>query len=591
MFRRRREDGFFSGVSRWMVRLFALVGFWVIIGGLIAVVQANPSMPDNMILTYTFKTGLVETISKPSFDQPLLRPTKTFHEIIDDLTSAAKDKRVKGFVARLQNVEMPPAQIQELRDTISKFRAAGKFAYIYADELGGFAPGMGDYYLAASFGQIWLQPVGEVSVNGIAAEVPFLKGILDKIGVEADFIHKGIYKSASESLTATGMSAPHREMLNGLVHDLSGQMISGIAADRGMAEITVRSLINGAPYNDTEALQFKLVDKLGYYDQLLETAKLEAGNKDTEMVELTRYSFEEESPPGAVKSKAKIALIFGAGDIVPYSGRAQAGLDSMNMPADKIVKAFEDVQKNKDVAAVVFRVDSPGGSPGAAESIRRAIITTQQKGKPVIVSMGGYAASGGYWLAAPADKIVAQPATVTGSIGVFGGKFVLAQLWEKLGVNWDSVQAGDNARMWSSNDLFTAQEKARFNFLMGNIYEAFIARVMEGRKMTREQVMAVAEGRVWTGQQAKERGLVDELGGLDKAITLAKVAANLKPDEVVPVQRFPGVKSPAQMFIDMVMEGNASIMPAINITAADVLRILNVEGATGVLRAPTPVLH
>ncbi len=596
---RRREDSFWGSVLVFFKRFFIMTGIAasfsffllaVLVGR--AFQEVSPALSDNMVLTYTFKTGLAELVTRPSLGQPLLRPAATFHEIIDDLAIAAKDKRVKGFAARLQNIDMAPAQIQELRDALAKFRAAGKFTYIFADDFGGSASGMGDYYLASSFGQVWLQPVGAVAINGIVAEVPFFKEILDKIGVEAEFNHRGKYKSAPESLTETGMSAPHREMMTELINDLADQTVSGIAANRGMTMDAVKRLVNGSPYNDDEALKLKLVDKVGYYNQMLDEAKLKAGNKDTQTVTLSDYSLRANMPHVNInKSKSKIALIFGAGDIIPYGGGTHSGLKGGDMAADKIVTAFEAVQKDADVVAVVFRVDSPGGSPGAAESIRRSVVETQQKGKPVIVSMGGYAASGGYWVATSADKIVAQPATITGSIGVFGGKIVLAQLWEKLGIRWDSVAAGDNARMWSSNVAFTDSQKARFEFLLDSIYESFIARVMEGRKMTREQVLAVAEGHVWTGRQAKARGLVDELGGIDKAIALAKVAAKLKPDEDIPVERFPGQKSPLELLIQLATK-DASI-PELNISAADVLKGLEAEANSGmdILKVQKIMLH
>jgi len=421
--------------------------------------------------------------------------------------------------------------------------------------------------------------------------------------VEAQFVHKGIYKSAPESLTETGMSAPHREMMTGLVGDLSEQIVAGISADRRMTAEEVRGIIDGAPYSDSEALQLKLVDKTGYYDQMLDEAKAKAG-KDAKTVKLLDYSLvAEEMKPGkgmaALAGKIfrknepsgrqpKIALIIGDGEIVSYKGNPQGVFGEPGMSADKIVEAFEDAEKDKDVAAVVFRIDSPGGSPAAAESIRHAIMKVQQKGLPVIVSMGGYAASGGYWIATPADKIVAEPASITGSIGVFGGKIVLAQLWKKLGVNWESVSVGDHARMWSPNAAFSPQEKARFDSMLDSIYEAFIAHVMEGRKMTRAQVLAVAEGRVWTGRQAKEKGLVDELGGLDKAVELAKAAAKLPPTEEIPVERFPAPKSPLEMFVELATEG-VSVMPVINIGADDVLRGLGAD--IGVLKAPVMQLR
>lgn len=613
---RHRDEPFLGRVLRLIKRFFIVMGIAATITFVMLFLTLNklvnyvpPSLPDSMILTYTFKAGLVEKVTSPSFSQPLLRPATTFHEIIDDLTQATKDTRVKGFVARLQDIKLAPAQIQELRDTITMFQKSGKFATVFTEDFGSFGSGMGNYYLASSFGQIWLQPVGGVSIYGISAEIPFLKGLMDKIGVEAQFSHKGIYKSAPESLTETSMSVPHREMMTGLIDDLADQFVAGIAADRNTTAERVRKVIDHSPYSDTEALRLKLIDKIGYYDQMIEEAKTAAGGKDTELVGLQGYSFtsgttklnlgitgfvskffHKTDPAYANRNKSKIALIFGSGDITSYKSGAHAGFGEAGMTADKIADAFSAAEKDNDVAAIVFRVDSPGGSPAAAETIRRAIIKAQQKGKPVIVSMGGYAASGGYWVATPADKIVAQPATITGSIGVFGGKFVLAQLWEKLGVNWDSVSSGENARMWSSNAPFTELQKARFEATLDNIYEAFIARVMEGRKLTREQVLAVAEGHVWTGRQAKERGLVDELGGLDKAIELAKVAAKLAPDQSVPVERFPAQKSTLELFLQLATEG-AFFAPTINLGVKDILQGASIETGNDAIFSPAPKIQ
>lgn len=225
------------------------------------------------------------------------------------------------------------------------------------------------------------------------------------------------------------------------------------------------------------------------------------------------------------------------------------------MNAGKIAAALRSAAKDENVAAIVFRVDSPGGEPAAAEAIRRAVVEAKEKGKPVVVSMGGMAASGGYWISAPADKIVAEPATITGSIGIFGGKMVLEDLWGKLGVNWDGVSFGENAMMWSSNQSFTPKMRARLEHVLDSIYAGFRVRVAEGRKMSPEAVMAVAEGRVFTGRQAKENGLVDELGGLDHAVEVAKRLANLDPGLDVPVERFPPQRAPFEMFLKMATDG------------------------------------
>jgi len=607
--RSREEEGFLKRLFRFIKHFFILMGVLTTIALVSLTMTLNklapyapPVLADRMVLTYTFKSGLPEKMTTPSLSQPLLMPAVTFHDVIDGLARAARDSRVKGFAARLQGIDLAPAQIQELRNALREFRNSGKFASVFAEEFGGMGSGMGDYYLAASFDQVWLQPVGIVSVNGVSVEIPFFKGLMDKIGAKAEFSHKGIYKSAPESLTETGMSVPHREMMAGLVGDLAGQIADGIAADRKMTAEEVRQIVNGAPYSDSEALKLKLVDRIGYYDEMEEEARARAG-AGTKTVSLSDYSFDANKPAfnkgmtggffhkdglSSVKGgKAKIALIFGSGEIVSYKDNLQAGFGSSGMSADKITAAFGEAEKDGAVAAVVFRIDSPGGSPAAAESIRRAIVKMRQKGRPVVVSMGGYAASGGYWIAAAADKIVAQPATITGSIGVFGGKIVLAQLWGKLGVNWEGVNSGGNARMWSPNAAFSPGEKARFDSLLDNIYEAFLARVMEGRKMTRGQVLAVAEGRIWTGRQAKERGLVDELGGLDKAVELARAAAKLPPAQEVPLERFPAEKSTLELFLQLATEG-VSVIPALKISAEDVVRSLqaSLNAETDVLKAP-----
>lgn len=616
----RKKRSFFKRMVRYFKRFFILIGMLTTAISVLLFVTFHkvapyipPPLPDKVILSYTFKSGLAESVTMPSITQPFLRPETTFYEVTKALRQAAKDPRVKGFVARIQDINMAPAQIQELRDTITSFRNTGKFTYIFAENYGGFSSSMGSYYLATAFNQIWLQPVGSVSINGVAAEVPFLKGIMDKIGVEAQFARKGIYKSASESLTETKMSAPHREMMTDLINNIALQMVYDISKNRKIPADMVNQIINDSPYSDIKAVKLNLVDKTGYYNQMLNDAKLTAGNKDIKTVDLSKYFHQSDTfgqsgkmsgfiektfyKPAPIevhknKVKAKIALIFGIGDIISYSNQTHAGLKGFGMAADKIVAAFEEARNDKNVAAVVFRIDSPGGTPEAAESIRHAIIETQQMGKPVVVSMGGYATSGGYWIATPAKVIVAEPATITGSIGVFGGKFVLEQMWKKLGINWEGIKFGDNARMWSSNVSFSKKEKTRIGVRLNDLYEAFIVRVMEGRKMTRERVISVAEGRIWTGKQAKENGLVDKLGGINKAIIFAKIEANLKPEQDVPVEIFPARKSTLEMFIDLATEG-ISIAPNISISAKDILQRLREElnSETPSLKAPKILLH
>lgn len=611
--RRRREDQGPRRFAGFFHRIFFVIGVAATISVFFLFLTLSrmmnytpPALPEKILLTYTFKAGVSETAGKPSLSQPLLRPAATLQEIVEALRAAAKDDRVKGFAARLEDADFSLAQVQELRDALAAFRKAGKFAWIYSDSFGGFSSGMGDYYLASAFENVWMQPVGVVAVNGMAMEVPFVKGVLDKVGVTADFAHKGAYKATPESLTETGMSPEHRAMVEGLLSDLSAQVVSGMSADRGLTEADMRATIDMAPLSDTAALQRRLIDRIGYHDEMIEEAKAKAGlEKDADSTDLLGYALvsgahdigkgmpgfvsklvRKDAPPSAHKDKAKIALIYGVGDIVPYGGKSQAGIGESGMSADKIVAAFRSAQKDEDVAAIVFRVDSPGGAPSAAETIRRAIVQARAKGKPVVVSMGGSAASGGYWVATGADRIVAQPATLTGSIGVFGGKFVLAGLWDKLDVKWEGAAVGKSARMWSSNAPFTPEEKARFDAMLGNIYDAFIARVMEGRNMSRERALSVAEGRVWTGKQAKDLGLVDVLGGLDTAVAEARTLAGLDAAQEVPVVRFPPRKSTLELFISLATEGSL-FRPSIEIGADTLQSLFHAEAA---LRADLPVL-
>ena len=666
---RRKDDKFIAKVWRFFYRFFFMVGISAFISIVMLSVTmsrmmnyAPSSLPDAMVLTFAVKSDLAEVEGAPSLSQPLLRPATILQDVVSAIDLAAKDARVKALVVKLEDLSLSAAQAQELRDALVRFRASGKRTYIYADSYGGFGSGISDYFLASAFDEIWLQPVGSVSAVGVASEVPFVKDLLDKVGVETQFVHQGIYKSAPESLTERGMTPPHREMMQSIVSDLARQMMDGIAEGRGLSSDDVRRLVDESPYGEKDSLRLKLVDRVGYYDELVaharrvasakkeepakdapadradtgkpapekadgatdtasqapavkdkkETAAAEEEKPSVDTVSLMGYSFvaetqalgkgvrgftskltRREAPASELRKKDKIALIYGSGEIVPFVQRAQASpFMSSSMAADKIVQAFRSAQNDDGVAAVIFRIDSPGGSPEASETIRRAIMETRRKGKPVVVSMASTAASGGYWIAAPADKIIAQPGTLTGSIGVFGGKFVLAGLWQKLGINWDTVSEGGNAGMWSANKPFTPVQLQKFDALMAEVYDAFIDRVAEGRKMPVEKVREIAEGRVYTGRQAKDVGLVDDLGGLEVAVKHARALAKVEDGDDVPLVRFPPRKSTIEMFISLATEG-ALFQPTINVNAADMAGMLqNALPQQGIqLRAPYADMH
>lgn len=595
-----------------------------------------PPIKDNLVLTYTFKSTLPEINGKPSLTNPLLRPSTTLHEVVQALEMASKDDRVKGLVVRMTDIHYSLAQVQELRDAVHKFRKNGKFAHVFSDSFGGFSSGMSSYYLASAFDEIWMQPIGMVSINGLHSETPFLKNVLDKFGVSPEMDRRGVYKTSPESLTKNKMGKEQREMMTGLLQSLSDQIVTGISKDRGFEEKHTWSLINNSPFMEEEAKRVKLIDKIGYMDQMVsyskdkvqgiadikpdakEDAKAEDKGKagvenkaedkikaedegdtddvaeqeaqeDVYLSSLIGYAFQarlEKHKGGMVgfvsnflhnddmsangKDKSKLALIYAMGTVMPGSTKSMSGFYTLAggpmMAASKISRAIRSAADNDDVKAIILRVDSPGGSPSASETIYRAIKQAQEKGKPVIISMGSVAASGGYWIAAPADKIVAQPATITGSIGVFAGKFVLSDLWKKIGVRWDAVSIGENADMWSMNTSFSKAEEKKFQFMLDNIYNAFLNRVAEGRKMDKEKVRSLAEGRVWTGKQAHEHGLVDALGGLNAAIDEAKILAELDISEDIPVLLYPARKSGLELVMEILFEG-VSDTTSINVSA------------------------
>lgn len=568
-------------VRKMARRIFTGIGAVVTVVMIGAIFFGAEKMPDKILLTYTFREGLGAHGARPSMSGPLLRAPVVLEDVTAALDAAASDDRVKGFVAKIETLDLSPAQLQEIRGAVARFRAAGKFAEMYAGTYGGMGAGMGDYYLASAFDTVWLQPVGMVAVSGIAAQVPFAKDLLGKIGAEAQFGHKGKYKSAPESLTANAMGPDNRENLQSIISDLSDQVMDDIASARGIAPLDMAAIRDSSPYTDKAALKLKLVDRLGYEDEMVAGAKIRAGLREGDRaVALDDYIDDHKGGrfTAAFGADKKIALVYGSGEIVPVAG---AGLADGRMGADEISDAFNSILDDDDVAAVVFRIDSPGGSPEAAETIHRAIERVQKSGRLVVVSMGGYAASGGYWIAAPADKIIAQPGTITGSIGVFGGKIVLEQLWKKIGLNWETVAAGKNADMWSANRKFSDTEFARFEQLLDDTYESFLQRVMAGRHMTHDRAAALAEGRVYTGRQAKDEGLVDALGGLDVAVAAAKELAKIDAVADVPVVTYPPEKTRLENMTKMLVgDPQAALLPSVRLDAREMLHRLFLQGGT-----------
>ena len=535
-------------MRRLIVGFFALIGFTTVllVGGLLAIGGLRPSvtpLPANIVLTADLTKGLPEGAS----DDPLLRllfgGKTTLRDFLDAIEAAGNDARVKMLLARVGDDEFGLAKIQEVRDAIAAFRAKGKLTLAFADSFGEFGPGTRPYYLATAFDEIWLQPMGNVGLTGLYAESPFLKGTLDILGIVPEFDHREEYKTAMNLLTETKMTAPHREEVEALLGSVAGQVVRGIAQARKLAEAEVRAVIDRGPLLATEAVEAKLVDRLGYRDEVMAHARARAGS-GAELLSLGTYLDRVGRPH---HEGTTIALIYGSGLVVRSGGAANPVTGSNVMAATEITRAFRAAVRDSSVRAIVFRVDSPGGSAVASETIWHEVVFARERGKPVVVSMGDVAGSGGYYVAAAADKIVAEPATLTGSIGVLAGKLVVADLLKKAGVSTDSAQVGANAAMFSPTVEFSARAHSRLEAFLDEIYKGFKDHVATGRHMTQEAVEAVAKGRVWSGEDAKAHGLVDELGGYQAAIRLAKDAANLPPEAPFTLTVFPREEGPAEL--------------------------------------------
>ncbi len=535
---------------RFFVRLFAVIGVVVVLVALAgaglgwrALHRREAAVPAVAVLTVTLDRPLPDDAAETPLSRAVLGPTRSLREVVAALDQARGDARIKGVVVRIGADPGGIAQVQALRAAIGRFRASGRFAYAFSESYGDFGPGEKAYYLASACDQIWLQPVGMVGLTGISAEVPFARALLDRVGIVPEIERRGAYKSAPESLTETDFTPPHREMLSALIGNLADQMAEGIAEGRHLDPAAVRALIDRGPFMDQEALDAKLVDRLGYAEDVLAAARARAG-AGSDMVALDRYALDR---PEAAGDAPVVALINGDGLIV----QAKSGgvLEGEVMAATDLVKAFDAAAADPAVRAIVFRIDSGGGSAVASETIRRALARAREAGKPVIVSMGNTAASGGYWIAMDADRIVAEPGTLTGSIGVFGGKFVTRGFWTLLGVHWGEIDAGANAGLWSSQSPYGQAGHARIDAMLDRIYATFTQKVAAARKLPVATVEDMAQGRVWTGAQAVSRGLVDELGGLETAMAAARKAAGIAADAPVRIAPFPRPTSDAASLV------------------------------------------
>jgi len=511
--------------------IFAVLVFVVLLG--IAMIFAafrkgEPAIRDNSLLALRVAGALPDYSPDDPFKRFFGGPDQSLTGLVMQFKKAKVDKRIKAVLLDIDMSGAGWGKAEEIRDAIKDFRTSGKPVYAFI-ELGLNK----EYYIATACDKIYVPPPGELFINGLAADVMFFRGSLDKLGVYPDIYQIGKYKSAGDMFTQKEMTDAHREYINSLLDDLFNRYVQTIAEARHKTPEEIKALIDNAPYNGNQAKANGLIDEVAYHDEVEKQIKTTLGYKETDTFTPVRAEYRDVSPESlGLNEGERIAVIYASGEI--GSGRSEnSPSGGQSIGSDTLSRAVTDAAADKSIKAIVIRVDSPGGSGLASDIIWHAVDAANQK-KPVVISMSDVAASGGYYISASAAKIVAQPSTITGSIGVVAGKPVMRGLYDWLGISNEYVMRGKTAGMFRETEKFSDEERVKFEeWIKTTYYQDFVPKVAKGRKKDAQYIDSVGQGRVWTGAQAKERGLVDEYGGLDRAIEVAKELAKIPADKGV----------------------------------------------------------
>ena len=534
-------------MKKAIVRFLAWFGAAVILYSIYFLIVLNykGSVPSKTILEVNLDSQMIEDAPDSAVAKYMLSDRPRVRDIVDALDRGANDDRVVGLIATISAVPTGMAEAQEVRDAVLRFRAKKKFAIAYSETFGEFGPGNGAYYIATAFDQIYLQPSGDVGLTGLLIETQFLKGTLDKLGVKFHGDHRYEYKNALNIYTETQYTAAHKEANSKVMNSWFGQMKNGICEARHIDASQFDALVDKGPFLGREALDAKLVDGMAYRDEVYAQVKDKAG-KGAKLLYMPEYLYRAGRPHDSGK---KVALIFGVGQVMRGKSDFSPVNGSLTMGSETVANAFRAAIEDDDVKAILFRVDSPGGSYVASDTIYREVLRARQAKKPVIVSMGNLAGSGGYFVAMAADKIIAEPGTITASIGVLGGKMYAAGFWNKLGLSHDEIHTSQNATMFTSTHDYNNTEWLRFEAWLDRVYSDFTTKVAEGRHLPKERVLEIAKGRIWTGEDAKAIGLVDELGGFDTAIQAVKKSINVPADDDIKLTVYPKRKKLYELFL------------------------------------------
>jgi protease-4 len=514
---------------------------------MLTVVGREPAVPEHSVLVLRVEGDLGEVAPQNVLGTLMGRRRPTIRTLVGALKKAKADSRISSVLVLPTALDVPYwAKLQELRDAILDFRASGKRAVAFL-EYGGDR----EYFVATACERVLLMPASPLDLKGLATYELFLRGTLDKIGAVADYQHIGDYKTAPNQLTEKTFTPAHREMSESLNRDLYDQIVHGIAEGRKKTDAELRNLVDDGPFLAEAAQRAGLVDDLAYDDQINDKAKLSIG-REPSRVSAERYGGVSAQSLG-IGTGPRIALLHITGLIA--SGRS--GYDAMNGPiagSESIAEDVRRIRRDTTIRAVIVRIDSPGGSTIASDVIWRelTVLAKERPGVPLVASMSDLAASGGYYVAIAASHIIAQPATLTGSIGIYGGKIVTGGTYAKLGMTIEAVSSGRNAEMDSPVRPFNASERAKLDEQLGAFYAQFVDKVAAARHLERSAVDALARGRVWTGRQASARGLIDGLGGLERAIAVAKERAKIPPGDSVSMVVYPSRRSLYELLADAI---------------------------------------
>lgn len=523
------------------------------------VVGQEPAVPNRATL-----------VLRPSGDIPEILPDVilgagelTVRNYVELIRKAKGDSRIAGILLRPGGINSPFwAKLQEIRSALEDFKTSGKYVHAWLEYAGDR-----EYYLASAADRIYLLPSASLDLTGVATYEVFLRGTFDWIGTYPDFLHVGDYKTAVNTYLEKTYTPAHKEMSESINRSQYDHLVRTVANARKKSEAEVQALIDQGPFQPADALRAGLIDEVAYEDELDDLVDVLREARYVEAEDYAPVSWESTG----VTPRSKIAVINAAGVI--NSGRS--GFDPVNgavVGADSLVEYIREARADRSIRAIVLRVDSPGGSSTASDLIWRELSISRENQRPVIVSMSDLAASGGYYIALGGDAIVAQPGTLTGSIGVYTGKFVTTGSLDKLGANIEATSHGKHAEMYSPDRRFTPEERQKVRESMQLVYDQFIERTAAARHMPPEKVDEVAQGRVWTGEQAKQIGLVDELGGLYKAIDLAKQRARIAADEEVHLVVYPPRRSFYEVLSDEIQSPLGRLRAAY--TADALLQIL-----------------